>query len=156
MSNLIALVSANPKVFIIIGALLVILLLIFLINKIGLKWINITESIVVFIEKNLIQLGISNEKLTLIIQLISEAITSASIIVSDSDNDIKTIDAVGFIMDICKDLNVVISDDEKNTITTVVKLVFIFMSTLNIMPAKLSHAKILRVNTKLAVARRNE
>lgn len=141
--------NMHPLVWIATLVILFTILMVVLVNKVGVKWINVTESIVLFIKNNLTTLGVTNNKLNLILNLMSQALTYSLIINSDRDIDTKVEDSVIFIKNLSDELSTTITDGEIKIIKEVFKLVFIFMDTLNIKPTSLKYRKMVKCNTKL-------
>jgi hypothetical protein len=105
---------------------------IFIGNKFGVKFINIAKTIVEFIAKTLESLDLKNDKVGLIISLITQGITYAIAINLDNDKETKVADALAFIKNISSGLGEELTEAELEVIKSALEITFIFIETLNI------------------------
>jgi len=149
LNSFIIFIQTNPIFMILFGGVVVVGGLAIVLKLFGLKYINITKSIVLFAKNNLEQLGMSNEKIKLILDIMLQAITTAIVIDSNQTTDEKVENAMTFVSNICGELGLTFTDFEKTIIRDVFILVFIFINTLKISPTKVSYNKLAKANLKL-------
>jgi hypothetical protein len=108
---------------------------IFIGKRFGVKFINIAKSIIEFVANTLKSLELKDDKLGLVISLISQGITYAIAINMDNSIDTKVEDSLKFIQNISGQLGEQLTEDELEIIAAVLQVTFIFIQTLNIKPS---------------------
>lgn len=148
LNSFIMFIQTNPIFMILFGGVIVVGGLAIIVKFFGLKYINITESIVLFARNNLEQLGMSSEKIKLILDIMLQAITTAIVIDSNHTNAERVDNAMTFVSNICSELNLTFSEFEQTIIRDVFVLVFIFIDTLKISTTKVTYNKLAKANLK--------
>lgn len=144
--SLLEFLSANPIYPLFGGALIVIVGLMMIMKTFGLKWINITSSIILYLRDNLQRFGMENEKIKLIVDIMAQAITTA-IVINGTENDEQQVeDAMMFVCNICKELNVTLDASEQAIMRITFGLVFSLIRTFKIPPTKIKYGKLVRAN----------
>jgi len=140
----------NKYMLVIILIVLVITVLAALIaNKFGIKFINTTKSIVQFVSDTLVSLNIESGQVSVIEDLILQAIAYAIAINGDSSIDTKASDALLYIKDLASKLGVALTDQDIVIISEVLKIAFAFITSLNIRVTSITKKKLIKYNAKL-------
>jgi len=127
----------------IVAAVLVVsVLFVFIVKKTGLSLINVSLSIVTAVKTALNDAGIANNKFSVVLDLVIQALTYVQAMCDDGmATDIKVDKALDYVKSIARELDITLTDNDLLMIVDVLGLGFTFMGALGI-TSKSSYKKL--------------
>ena len=137
-----------PLIIIVLVVILASCAMLFISKKFGLKFVNIAQSIVLFVRDTLQALNMNNDRIDNLIGFILQAIAYALTLGTAADIQQRVDAAMDLVRRLSDSVQYNITDAEKVIIRQVFTLTFIFMSSLNIQPNRLNYEKALKSMTR--------